>query len=405
MKGAPEAVLPRLAEPAPELERRAESWSEEGIRVLLVARAGRHRAATIPSASSLPLGLVGLADPPRSSAAPAVAAARRAGIRTVMITGDHPRTAAAVARACGIGGTAPHVMTGMELDRLSDDELRERVGGVDVFARAVPAHKLRIVAALQARGDAVAMTGDGVNDAPALAAADVGVAMGRGGSDAAIEAADIVLTDNDFATIVAAIEGGRTVYRNIVRFIRFLLAANTGEVLVFALAIALGALGAADGAADPARQPAHRRAAGAGARRRPARPRRPAPAARGRLRGHPAPDRRHVRRRRAHRTRPFASFLIGREDGDRSRRRCASRRCCSRSSPTCSRSRRGRSCARPQPVLVAAVFGSAAIGAAVLAIPALRRGAARPGAARGRAGARAGPVRGHGKRQGDPPAA
>jgi Ca2+-transporting ATPase len=240
VKGAPEAVLPRLAEPAPELEQVAESWSEEGIRVLLVAERLDIGADDDPEGELVALGLVGLADPPRPSAAPAVAAARRAGIRTVMITGDHPGTAAAVAVACGLGEPPPRVMTGTELDRLSDEELREGVAEVEVFARAVPAHKLRIVAALQARGDAVAMTGDGVNDAPALAAADVGVAMGRGGSDAAIEAADIVLTDNDFATIVAAIEGGRTVYRNIVRFIRFLLAANTGEVLVFALAISLG---------------------------------------------------------------------------------------------------------------------------------------------------------------------
>ena len=169
-----------------------------------------------------------------------MAAARGGGIRTVMITGDHPGTAAAVGRACGVGGASAEVMTGAELDRVSDAELRELVTNVDVFARAVPAHKLRIVDALQRRGEVVAMTGDGVNDAPALAAADVGVAMGRGGSDAAIEAADIVLTDNDFATIVAAVEGGRTVYRNILRFIRFLLAANTGEVLVFALAISIG---------------------------------------------------------------------------------------------------------------------------------------------------------------------
>jgi Ca2+-transporting ATPase len=145
-----------------------------------------------------------------------------------------------VARACGIGGERPRVLTGDELDRMSDERLRHSVGDLDVFARAVPAHKLRIVSALQGRGEVVAMTGDGVNDAPALTAADIGVAMGRGGSDAAIEAADIVLTDNDFATIVAAVEGGRTVYRNILRFIRFLLAANTGEVLVFVVAIAVG---------------------------------------------------------------------------------------------------------------------------------------------------------------------
>jgi Ca2+-transporting ATPase len=327
-----------------------------------------------PERELVPLGLVGLADPPRPSAAPAVAAARRAGIRTVMITGDHPRTAAAVAAACGLGDTRSHVMTGMELDRLSDDELRERVGGVDVFARAVPAHKLRIVAALQAQGDAVAMTGDGVNDAPALAAADVGVAMGRGGSDAAIEAADIVLTANDFATIVAAIEGGRTVYRNIVRFIRFLLAANTGEVLVFALAISLGlsapltvlqillvnlltdgppalALGVDPPDRDVLRQP----------------PRSPSegilrPIARQVLAGGALTG-----------LASFASFLIGREDGEA----VAQTMCFTtllfaqlayvfavRGERTFLRSGRNA-------FLLVAVFASAAIGAAVLAIPTL----------------------------------
>ena len=240
VKGAPEALVPRLAHRDSTLELQANEWSQEGIRVLLVAERDPVGAGDDPERALQPLGLVGLSDPLRASAAPAVAAADQGGIRTVVITGDHPRTAAAVARTCGIGGLAPNVMTGGQLETLSDDELRGRVGDVDVFARAVPAHKLRIVDALQRRGDAVAMTGDGVNDAPALAAADVGVAMGRGGSDAAIEAADIVLTDNDFSTIVAAIEGGRTVYRNIVRFIRFLLAANTGEVLVFTVAIAVG---------------------------------------------------------------------------------------------------------------------------------------------------------------------
>jgi P-type Ca2+ transporter type 2C len=240
VKGAPDALLPRLAHPAPDVEGRMAAWSEDGVRVLLVAERGDVEPGQDPEVDLLPLGLVGLSDPPRASAAPAVAAAREGGIRTVMITGDHPRTAAAVARACGIGDGPPRVIMGAELDEMNDEQLRERVGRVDVFARAVPSHKLRIVEALQRRGAVVAMTGDGVNDAPALVSADVGVAMGHGGSDAAIEAADIVLTDNDFATIVAAIEGGRTVYRNIVRFIRFLLAANTGEVLVFALAIAIG---------------------------------------------------------------------------------------------------------------------------------------------------------------------
>jgi P-type Ca2+ transporter type 2C len=239
-KGAPEAVGPRLSDTAAELEERAREWSAEGVRVLLVAERGGLGHADDPELELEPVGLIGLADPPRASAAPAVAQARGGGVRTVMITGDNPGTAAAIATACGIGDGAPRVATGADLDELSDDELRALVGDVDVFARAVPAHKLRIVDALRRAGEVVAMTGDGVNDAPALAAADVGVAMGRGGSDAAIESADIVLADNDFATIVAAIEGGRTVYRNIVRFIRFLLAANSGELLVFAIAIALG---------------------------------------------------------------------------------------------------------------------------------------------------------------------
>ena len=241
VKGAPEAVLPRLRHPARDLESIAADWSTSGVRVLMVAERAGSPPGEDPERELTALGLIGLADPPRPSAAPAVAAAREGGIRTVMITGDHPGTAAAVARACGIGDpSGPRVMTGAQLDELSDEELRDRVGAVDVFARAVPAHKLRIVDALQRDGAVVAMTGDGVNDAPALAAADVGVAMGRGGSHAARDAADIVLTDNDFATIVAAVEGGRTVYRNIVRFVRFLLAANAGEVLVFAVAIAVG---------------------------------------------------------------------------------------------------------------------------------------------------------------------
>jgi Ca2+-transporting ATPase len=374
VKGAPEAVLPRLAEPAPELERLAESWSEEGIRVLLVAERGDIGAADDPESELVALGLVGLADVPRPSAAPAVAAARRAGIRTAMITGDHPRTAAAVAAACGLGRPEPRVMTGTEIDRLSDEELREQVAAVDVFARAVPAHKLRIVAALQARGDAVAMTGDGVNDAPALAAADVGVAMGRGGSDAAIEAADIVLTDNDFATIVAAIEGGRTVYRNIVRFIRFLLAANTGEVLVFALAISLGlpapltvlqillvnlltdgppalALGLDPPDRDVLRRP-------------------PRPASEGIL---PPIARDVVAGGVLTGLASFASFFIGREHGDE----VAQTMCLTtllfaqlayvfavRGERTFLRSGRN-------PFLLAAVLASAAIGAAVLAVPTL----------------------------------
>jgi P-type Ca2+ transporter type 2C len=243
VKGAPEAIAPRVAQArdAGRLERTARDWAADGTRVLMVAERARLAAGDNPEQSLRALGLIGLADPLRPSARGSVELARSAGIRTIMITGDHPRTAAAIAVACGIAEHAPPtVLTGSELDRLSDSELRERADQVHVFARVLPEHKVRLVTALQARGEVVAMTGDGVNDAPALRAADIGVAMGRGGSDAAIDAADLVLTDNDFSTIVLAIAGGRRIYRNILRFLHFLLAANTGEVLTFVLAIALG---------------------------------------------------------------------------------------------------------------------------------------------------------------------
>jgi Ca2+-transporting ATPase len=166
-KGAPETLLPRLTTPAPEAERRARDWSEEGVRVLLVAERRDIGASDDPELDLELLGLVGLADPARESAAPAVAAARAGGIRTVMITGDNPSTAAAVARTCGIGDSGePRVLTGAQLDAMSDAELDDAVGGIDVFARAVPADKIRIVEALQRGGEVVAMTGDGVNDAP-----------------------------------------------------------------------------------------------------------------------------------------------------------------------------------------------------------------------------------------------
>lgn len=243
VKGAPEVLLPRLAEPAAarSLEREARTWASEGTRVMMVAcRRGVPEEADAEEALE-PLGLLGLVDPVREGARESVEIARLAGIRTIMITGDHPRTALAVARACGIGpGGEPTVLTGAELDPIGDAELRERIASVDVLARVVPEHKSRVVAALQGNGEVVAMTGDGVNDTPALAAADIGVAMGRGGSDAAIDAAELVLTDNSFPTLVAAVEGGRRIYANIVRFVNFLLAANAGEVLLFALAVLPG---------------------------------------------------------------------------------------------------------------------------------------------------------------------
>jgi Ca2+-transporting ATPase len=175
-------------------------------------------------------GLIGMIDPPRAEARDAVARARRAGIRPLMITGDHPRTAAVIARELGIAGDA-RAITGAELDTLTDDALARTVREVSVYARVNPEHKLRIVHALQRDGAVVAMTGDGVNDAPALKTADIGIAMGITGTDVSKEAADIVLADDDFASIVAAVEEGRAIFDNIRKFLRFLLSSNIGEVL------------------------------------------------------------------------------------------------------------------------------------------------------------------------------
>jgi Ca2+-transporting ATPase len=184
-------------------------------------------------------GLIGMIDPPRPEAAEAVARAKGAGIRPIMITGDHPRTAAVIARELGITSDA-RAATGAELETLSDDALAEMAVDVGVYARVNPEHKLRIVRALQRGGAIVAMTGDGVNDAPALKTADIGVAMGITGTDVAKEAADVVLTDDNFASIVAAVEEGRAIFANIRKFLRFLLSSNIGEVLTMFVGVLLG---------------------------------------------------------------------------------------------------------------------------------------------------------------------
>lgn len=186
-------------------------------------------------------GLVGMFDPPREEAKAAVARAQAAGIRTLMITGDHPETAKVIARELGLGAAA-RVLTGPELAKMTDDALTAAVRDVSVFARVNPEHKLRIVRSLRASGAIVAMTGDGVNDAPALKTADIGIAMGITGTDVSKEAADIVLADDNFASIIAAVEEGRAIFANIRKFLRYLLASNLGEVLTMFFGVVLADL-------------------------------------------------------------------------------------------------------------------------------------------------------------------
>ena len=252
VKGAPEAVLPLCAEAAGvELDAAdalasADALAEEGLRVLALAYrdlgpadADAHAAAGRVDGLVF-LGLQAMLDPPRASAAAAVRGCQGAGIRVVMITGDHARTAAAIAGALGIDAAERGAVTGVELDRADDEELRELVARRSVFARVAPEHKLRIVRALQARGETVAVTGDGVNDAPALKAADVGAAMGRSGTDVAKEAADIVLTDDDFESVFAAVEEGRIAFDNVRKTTFFLVSTATGLVAAVLLSLAAG---------------------------------------------------------------------------------------------------------------------------------------------------------------------
>ena len=193
------------------------------------------------------LGLVGIIDPPRPEARTAIAEAHAAGVRVLMITGDHPHTAARIAADLGITTAGSRVVTGTELEALDDDARAATVREAAVYARVAPEHKLRIVDALQADGRIVAMTGDGVNDAPALKAADIGVAMGAAGTDVAKEAADMILADDNFATIVGAIREGRGIFANIRKFLRFLLSSNMGEVFTMFFGVVLaGVIGLED---------------------------------------------------------------------------------------------------------------------------------------------------------------
>ncbi|WP_205745719.1 cation-translocating P-type ATPase [Egibacter rhizosphaerae] len=261
MKGAPERVIElcttmRVEGRDEPLDTEAalaaaERMAEAGLRVLALAiREGAPQVDDDrpPEPRELTLvGLQGMLDPPRPGVADAIAGCRDAGMRVIMITGDHGVTARAIARDIGIldQGSGEHgfddavVLTGRELERMSDEELRDRVPQVDVFARAAPEHKHRIVKALQAHDNITAITGDGVNDGPALKAADIGVAMGRDGTDVAREASDMVLTDDDFVSIYAAVEEGRVVFDNVRKVTYFLL--STGVAAIGLLLTSLGA--------------------------------------------------------------------------------------------------------------------------------------------------------------------
>ncbi len=262
-KGAPDVLLQLCSEMqvgsdavpmTDELRRQAlddvQELTEQAYRTLGVAYSRSDETTTSLGESDerdlVYAGVAGIIDPPRAEVKPAIALAHRAGVRVVMITGDHPVTAARIASDLGLVGPDQAALSGLELDRLDEAGMREAVRTTSVFARVSPHHKLRIVDALQANGDIVAMTGDGVNDAPALKSADIGVAMGITGTEVTREAAKMILLDDNFATIVAAVRAGRVILDNIKKFLRYLLSSNMGEVLtVFLGVLFAGALGLA----------------------------------------------------------------------------------------------------------------------------------------------------------------
>lgn len=263
MKGAPDVVLSRCTcvmehgtliplsrAVRKRIEEAVRELSSQGLRVLAGAMREDSGSGNRPEPGDSKerdpeqgfvfLGLAGMMDPPREEAAAAVAAFRRAFVRTIMITGDHRETAMAVAGQLGIAGEGDECISGEELDRMDEEELRRRLPSVSVFARVSPDHKVRIVRALRDNGHITAMTGDGVNDAPSLKYADIGIAMGRGGTDVARQAADMILTDDNFATIERAMEEGRGIYENIRKSVIFLLSSNFGEIITMFFAIAAG---------------------------------------------------------------------------------------------------------------------------------------------------------------------
>jgi Ca2+-transporting ATPase len=250
-KGAPEVILescrflltqegerPLTPSDRERILEAARAMAGEALRVLAVADKPRALAEDAEEEMTF-LGLVGMIDPPRPEAKQAIRVCREAGVQVVMITGDHPLTAQTIAQELGLLRDG-RVITGAELDRMSDEEFDRHVGEIDVYARVSPAHKFRVVTALQKEGHIVAMTGDGVNDAPALKKADIGVAMGITGTDVSKEAAAMVLLNDNFASIVAAVEEGRAIFSNIKKYLMYLLSSNVGEILLMAMASLAG---------------------------------------------------------------------------------------------------------------------------------------------------------------------
>ena len=259
VKGAPDMVLELCSryqdmndkpQPLTQIERMGilaanDRMTQDALRVLGVAYKDCEEMPDIQDVNNLEkdlifVGLVGMIDPPRPEVPPALQTAVRAGIRTIMITGDYPNTARAIAESIGLLRPGHQVLTGPEINDLNDETLQQQIQYTDVFARVSPEHKLRIVEALRAGGEVVAMTGDGVNDAPSIKRADIGVAMGITGTDVAKESADMVLTDDNYASIVSAVEQGRIIYDNIRKFVFFLLSSNIAEIMIIFLATLAG---------------------------------------------------------------------------------------------------------------------------------------------------------------------
>ena len=252
-KGAPDLLLDRCTHYlenghtrplSPAMRKKILQWNDQmaaqALRVLGFAFRKAGSEGDVAEQNLVFVGLAGMIDPPRPEVLEAVRKCRQAGIRPVMITGDHAITARAIAGDLGICPPQGRVVTGKELDAMSDDQLARQIAEIPVFARVTPAHKLRIVRALKRQGNVVAMTGDGVNDAPAVKEADIGVAMGITGTDVTKEASSVVLMDDNFATLVAAVEEGRVIYQNIRKFIRYLFSCNIGEVVTMFFAMLMG---------------------------------------------------------------------------------------------------------------------------------------------------------------------